>query len=121
MHVLFKLVSPIVVGLCVLSSANSGSAAFTAHLAEPRCISCVLAQRIAQELDCRGIAGLRRYGGCSGFCRGFAEGAVSQEIIAKCISDCNSKVAQCNGGGGGQPNCQWYSKGDIKKYICRIY
>ena len=120
MHVLFKLVSPIVVGLCVLSSTNSASAAFTTHPAAPRCASCIRAQEI-QQLDCNSLAQLNQYGGCSGFCRGFAEGAVSQEIIAKCISDCNSKVAQCSGGGGGQPNCQWYSKGDIKKYICRIY
>jgi hypothetical protein len=82
----------------------------------------------AQQLDCNSLAQVNQYGGCSGFCRNFARawGSTSEALISQCINNCNNKLAQCAGGGGGgggasQTNCQWYSKGNIRKRICRIY
>lgn len=115
----------IIFALLFLTSSGPASAAFTAHPAAPRCASCLRAQDI-QQLDCNSLAQVNQYGGCGGFCRSFAQawGGASEATINQCINNCNNKLAQCAGGGGGggaQPNCQWYSKGDIRKYICRVY
>jgi len=120
-----SFISALLVGFFVLAGSISASAAFTALPAAPRCASCIRAQEI-QQLDCNSLAQLNQYGGCSGFCQSFAQawGGAAQATIAQCISNCDAKVAQCAGGGGGggaQPNCQWYSKGEVRKYVCRIY
>lgn len=125
MQILSKLVLLIPLGFFALANVSPASAVIASHLAKPRCTWCVFVQK-AEDFDCRAVAELRRFGGCSGFCRGFAEGSgVSKAVIDKCISDCNIQVAQCNGEDEsqdeGRPNCKWYSKGDIRKYICRIY
>ena len=78
----------------------------------------------AQAFDCNVIATVPQYGGCEGFCKNFLGAWGAAGGITNCVKNCNDKVAQCNVGGGGgadKPNCKWYSKGDIKKYICRIY
>lgn len=122
-------ISALIVGAVVVAVPVAAGAAFTAHPAAPRCALCLRAQEI-QQLDCNSLAQLNQYGGCSGFCQSFAQawGGASQATIGTCISNCNAKVAQCSGGGAGgggegvaQPNCQWYAKGEIRKYICRIY
>lgn len=117
----------ILFALLILMSTAPANAAFSAHPAAPRCASCLGVQEI-QQLDCNALTQVHQYGGCGGFCRNFAQawGGASQAAIAQCINNCNHQLAQCAGGGGGgggaaQPNCQWYSKGDISKYICRIY
>jgi len=113
----------ILAGFFVLVGLNPAIAAFTSRPTEPRCASCVLVQKI-QELDCNVIATVPQYGGCEGFCKNFLGAWGAPGAIANCVKNCNDKVAQCNVGGGGdadKPNCKWYSKDDIKKYICRIY
>jgi len=114
----------IIFALLVLMGSDP-AVALTAHPAAPRCDSCSPVERV-QQLDCNSLAQVNQYGGCSGFCRNFAQawGGASEATIAQCINNCNTQLAQCAGGGGGQqaqPNCQWYQKGEIRKYICRIY
>ena len=113
----------VVLALLVLTGAEPASAAFTALPAAPRCATYIRVQEI-QQLDCNSLAHVNQFGGCSGFCRDFAQawGSASEAAIAQCIDNCNNQLARCSGGGGGgQPNCQWYSKGEIRKYICRVY
>jgi len=116
----------IIFALLVLMGSGP-AAALHAHPPTPRCDSCNRVERV-QQLDCNALAQVHQYGGCSGFCQNFARawGSTSQAAIAQCINNCETQLAQCAGGGGGggqqaQPNCQWYQKGEIRKYICRIY
>jgi hypothetical protein len=117
----------IIFALLVLMGSDP-AVALTAYPAAPRCESCLRAQEI-QQLDCNALAKMQQqHGTCEGFCQNFAQawGAAAQRYVAQCISNCNAKLAQCAGGGGGgggasQPNCQWYSEGNIRKRICRIY
>lgn len=124
-----RFIAASLLGFFVLTSAELASAAFGAHPAAPRCDSCSQVQRV-QQLDCNALAQVHQFGGCAGFCENFSRawGNTSQGAINDCTNNCNTQLAQCAGGGGGggggqqaQPNCQWYERGGIRKYTCRIY
>jgi hypothetical protein len=116
----------IIFALLVLMGSDP-AVALTAHPAAPRCASCLHAQEI-QNFDCNSVARvMREDGSCDNYCRNFAQTWGSAPgWLSDCLTMCNTKAAECAGGGGGgggvsQPNCQWYSQGNIRKRICRIY